>query len=114
VADKTNWRAMLKGQVDELDLAVVRDELMAKCAQGIEGLLEQHGVQALQAIDNGEAININYPVIEYPTKVVTHNLDKTPEVEGVLLGIKGQYLILDTGVINMRKYTAYQIELSSE
>jgi len=114
IADKTNWRAMLKGQIDELDLAAVRHDLMEKCASGLELLVAEHGVQAVQSLDDSESIKIHYPVIEYPTKVVTHNLDKTPEVEGTLLGIKGQYLILDTGVINMRKYTAYQIELSSE
>nr|WP_183167579.1 DUF2797 domain-containing protein [Azomonas macrocytogenes] len=35
--------------------------------------------------------------------------EKTPVVEGSLLGIKGQYLLLDTGVINIRKYTGYQV-----
>ncbi|MFT7247169.1 MAG: hypothetical protein ACI82A_004552, partial [Candidatus Azotimanducaceae bacterium] len=29
-----------------------------------------------------------------------------------LMGIKGQYLILDIGVINIRKYTSYEIELT--
>ncbi|MCY1368264.1 hypothetical protein D9M68_925050 [compost metagenome] len=49
----------------------------------------------------------------YPTKVVSFDLDKTPVVEGTLRGIKGQYLILDTGVINLRKYTAYQLAISA-
>ncbi len=49
----------------------------------------------------------------YPTKVVSLDLDKTPVVEGTLLGIKGQYLILDTGVINIRKFTAYQVAASA-
>ena len=29
-----------------------------------------------------------------------------------LLGIKGQYLLLDTAVINIRKYTAYSLAVS--
>jgi len=45
----------------------------------------------------------------WPSKVTSHNLDKTPEVEGELEGIKGQYLILDTGVINIRKFTGYEV-----
>ena len=48
----------------------------------------------------------------YAEKVSTHNLDKTPLVEGELLGIKGQYLMLDTGAINIRKFTAYEVEFS--
>ena len=41
------------------------------------------------------------------------NLDKTPEVGGTLQGIKGQYLIFDTGVINVRKYGGYHLTLIS-
>ncbi|MNO08412.1 hypothetical protein D3C81_2310390 [compost metagenome] len=52
---------------------------------------------------------MKYPVQAYPKKIVSFNLDKDPVVEGTLLGIKGQYLIFDTGVINIRKYTAYQL-----
>ncbi|MEK9766552.1 MAG: DUF2797 domain-containing protein, partial [Thalassolituus sp.] len=37
--------------------------------------------------------------------------DKAPLVQGRLMGIKGQYLILDTGVINLRKFTSYNIEV---
>ncbi len=52
-----------------------------------------------------------YPVDEYPEKIKSHNLDKTPIIRGKLQGIKGQYLILDTGVINIRKYTGYEIKV---
>ena len=55
---------------------------------------------------------INYPVLEYPTKVTSLGFDKTPKIEGTLQGIKGQYLIFDTGVINMRKHQGYFIEIS--
>ena len=41
----------------------------------------------------------------------SHNLDKTGHAEGVLLGIKGQYLMFDTGVINIRKYGGYNLEV---
>ena len=52
-------------------------------------------------------------MLEYPTKVTSHNLDKNPRVEGTLMGIKGQYLIFDTGVINLRKYTGYEMSLAA-
>ena len=50
----------------------------------------------------------------YPLKVKSFNFDKTPEVSGVLQGIKGQYLIFDTGVINIRKFGGYKIEVESD
>ena len=55
---------------------------------------------------------IEYPVLEYPRKVTSFNFDKDSQVAGTLLGIKGQYLILDTGVINLRKFGGYQVALS--
>jgi hypothetical protein len=61
------------------------------------------------AVSDIEPIEIRYPVEQYPAKIVSFNLDKNPIAEGTLLGIKGQYLIFDTGVINIRKYTAYQL-----
>ena len=54
-------------------------------------------------------IDINYPVVEYPTKIWSLGFDKNPKIEGTLLGIKGQYLIFDTGVINLRKHQGYKI-----
>jgi hypothetical protein len=114
ISDRTNWRAMLKGEVALLDLELKRDEMLEQCMAEITALQDVHGIQAIQPLHDSKVLAIEYPVIQYPTKVVSHNLDKPPEVEGVLLGIKGQYLILDTGVINLRKFTSYQIELSSE
>jgi hypothetical protein len=61
-----------------------------------------------------EELAFNYPVLEYPAKLTSLNLDKNPEVAGELRGIKGQYLILSTGVINMRKYGGYELEWEAE
>ncbi len=114
VSDKTNWRAMLKGQVEAIDLAAVRDVLFDRCSKGLEELEQEFGMQALKLLDDAEVTDILYPVLEYPDKITSCNMDKNPLVEGTLLGIKGQYLILDSGVINIRKYTAYHIEFSSQ
>ncbi len=114
VADKTNWRALLKGDAVPLDLPAIRDELLASCAEGIAALQQRFGLQAIQPVSDVEVLTIQYPVEAYPTKVASHDLEKTPVVEGILKGIKGQYLILDTGVINLRKYTAYQVAVHSE
>ena len=44
--------------------------------------------------------------------ITHHNLDKTPKVSGVLQGIKGQYLIFDNGVMNIRKYGGYKVKVT--
>ncbi|SDX19482.1 Protein of unknown function [Marinobacter mobilis] len=108
VADRTNWRAMLKGETPELDLVAERAAMLEKIQPELAALREVHGEDALRAVDE-PGLSLSYPVQVWPDKIKTHNLDKTPSVSGVLQGIKGQYLILDTGVINIRKYTAYEV-----
>lgn len=109
VPDRTNWRALLKGDAALLDLPALRDQVLEACAEGLGQLQARFGLQAIQPLTDAEVVHMTYPVQAYPTKVVSFNLDKTPIMEGTLLGIKGQYLIFDTGVINIRKYTAYQL-----
>lgn len=114
IADKTNWQAMLKGDAQPRDLEQVRQELMAACAAEIEQLQAQHGLQSISVLAQAEETRITYPVLEYPDKVKSFNLDKTPTIAGTLMGIKGQYLIFDTGVINMRKYGGYHLTLTRD
>ena len=92
-----------------MDLKAIRQELFDTCGAGLLGLQERFGLQAIQLLHDAEPVEFRYPVEAYPTKIVSFNLDKNPIAEGTLMGIKGQYLIFDTGVINIRKYTAYQL-----
>lgn len=110
VADKTNWRNMLKGSDLTLDLEQQQERLINALWEGLDGLQNEFGIQALQELgDDNMTHEFTYPVIEYPTKVTSLNAEKTPHIEGTLMGIKGQYWILDTGVINLRKYTGYEV-----
>ncbi len=114
VADKTNWRAMLKGDVKECDLKLEAEQLLENIESGLKILRAEHGDMALESLDEQDEWLFEYPVMQYPTKIASHNFDKDPVVEGVLQGIKGQYLIFDTGVINIRKFSSYYIELFGE
>lgn len=113
IADKTHWQKMLKGNADAVDLQSLRDELMARAEQGLEFLEQEHGLQALQRLYDEKTTEISFPVEYFPEKVKSLNLDKQPLIEGVLQGIKGQYLIMDTGVINIRKFTAYNVTFTA-
>ena len=110
VADRTNWRAMLKGDVETMDLSAERDRLLNQLADGLNQLRETHGSDSIRALEVPPQ-HFHYPVSVFPKKVVSHNFDKQPLVEGVLQGVKGQYLILDSGVINLRKFTGYEIQV---
>ena len=113
VSDKTHWQKMLRGENEHLDLVALRDELLAELKPKLDPLIQRFGIQAIQPIMNAEVQTLTYPVEQYPTKVVSLNLDNTPEISGTLLGIKGQYLIFDIGVINLRRFTSYEVEVTT-
>lgn len=115
LADKTDWRKLLKGDAEPLDLMTLKDHILDQFAIKIQQIREQFKQnisfnEYLQELNN-TTFNFNYPILHYPEKIKSLNLEKTPSISGVLYGIKGQYLILNTGVINIRKYTGYELKL---
>lgn len=115
-SDKTNWRDMLKGKSSSnIDLIQSREEIFEQFGEVLEDIEEE--VRAMKT--GGEisyleedVVEIKYPVLKYPTKVSSLSFDKSSLIQGVLQGVKGQYLILDTGVLNIRKFTGYQVEIT--
>ena len=104
MADKTNWRKMLKGEVEEIYLTLIRDQALEWMPQDLRRY----------ALTDQLVQTFNYPIQSVPAKISSHNLDKIGELTGRLTGIKGQYLIFEKTVINMRKYAGYHIEFSVE
>jgi hypothetical protein len=103
VADKTNWRKMLTNDIKDLDLAEEREKL--------KQYIPEEAMQYFLA-DNKET-EIHFPVLQYPKKVKTLNLTKSPFYEGVLKGIKGQYWLFEDGtVFNVRSHEGFVVELA--
>lgn len=103
-ADKTNWRNMLANKIDT-ETGLLEQKLKAK------DLVKKDYAQYF--IDDNEIIEINYPVTQYPEKVKSINLEKESEVSGKLLGIKGQYLIFENGVVfNVRRHNGFEVEIA--
>jgi hypothetical protein len=115
MADKTNWRTMLKGFNPLMDLKAMVPDIMAlpEVIALIDELRLNHGQGAVKCLDEAPK-SFTYPVITYPEKIVSLSFDKTPTVSGTLLGIKGQYLYFAHGVINLRKFTGYELIVSGE
>lgn len=110
INDRTNWRNMLKDLYTEEDLLAAFEELWPKVSRGLDAeLLSQIEVVAGQE----NPVEIDYPSNSFPEKITSLNLDKSPTVSGRLMAIKGQYLILDSGVINIRKFAGYQVKLEA-
>lgn len=106
VNDKTDWRRMLKGASEEVDLKVLAQELLEKVQVELQNMEYE--------LLNEEIVNISYPVLNYPEKVKSLNLDKTPEVIGTLTGIKGQCLMFNDSVINIRSHSGYEVKITGE
>ncbi|WP_151675406.1 DUF2797 domain-containing protein [Patiriisocius marinus] len=102
VGDKTNWRTMLKNEIQDEDLVAWRDKLR----QYIPEEAQQY------FIESNTETNLEFPVLKFPKKLRTLNLTKTPEYTGVLKGIKGQYLIFDDDtVFNVRSNEGFVVTL---
>jgi hypothetical protein len=110
ISDKTSWQQMLKSKSEPIDLIAKRDELAELCADDLKAISDRFGLAPIKCLNNENVVDIQYPIDTYPVKIQSFNLDKNPEVSGVLHGIKGQYLLLDTGVINIRKFSGYEVE----
>lgn len=113
VSDKTSWQQMLKSKAEPVDLVAKRNELVAVCKAELDEITQRFGLHAIELLVDQPVVDIHFPVDNYPVKVKSFNLDKNAEVSGVLHGIKGQYLLLDTGVINIRKFAGYEVEFSA-
>ena len=102
VADKTNWRRMLKGAPEKVDLVDVWRGL----EDAVPAAYRQLGKESLP-------LDIQYPVERYPETIKSYNFDKEPFVSDRLFGIKGQYLIFEKAVLNLRKFTGYEVSFSA-
>jgi len=110
VSDKTSWQQMLKKQPEPIDLLCERDRLLKLCEAELAQIAQQFTPDSLSLL-NAQSVDISFPVQYYPNKIKSFNFDQQAEISGVLQGIKGQYLLLDTGVLNIRKFTGYELEL---
>ncbi|MCH2214919.1 MAG: DUF2797 domain-containing protein [Flavobacteriales bacterium] len=100
LSDRTDWRKMLTNQISSDDLSEVRDEMISFFPDSFRQY----------AVADSEIRELIYPVMNYPDKVRSINLENEKTVEGILTGIRGQYLYFDeTRVINLRKYSGYQV-----
>jgi len=109
--DRTDWRKMLKGEPESIDLEEKRDELFELFGEDIDELEGQFKSSNVTILEQEKLIEIKYPVLTYPEKVTSLSPEKLKTIGGTLLGIKGQYLIFDTGVINIRSHTGYKFTL---
>jgi hypothetical protein len=102
--DKTNWQKMLKNEVQPADLIQVRAKL--------KDLIPME-VQEFYDLEKNDLYDLHFPVLQFPKKVTSLNLDKSPNYTGKLTGIKGQYLMFEDGtVFNVRTFEGYVVKIT--
>ena len=104
MADKTAWQAMLKGLCsDSTSLVAKKNELLEHIPEELYGFIA----------DDDTVTTIEYPIIQLPLKPNSVKAETSPQLKGRLLGIKGQYWLLDGDrVLNVRSHAGHEIELS--
>lgn len=111
MSDRTNWRNMLKNKVEEINLFEEKQKIIHSASSFLEKINAEFGSGSVQIAEE-PVTTLDYPVLSYPLTVKTLSFDKESRIEGIVVGIKGQYLILDSGVINIRKFSGYWVNCS--
>ena len=102
VADKTNWRKMLKNDIEDENLVEWRDRLKVFLPEEAQDYF----------IESNAETNIEFPVYQYPEKPKSLNIKKEGSYSGKLVGIKGQYLIFeDQTVFNVRSNEGLVVQI---
>lgn len=102
-SDKTNWRKMLQNDTEPVDWVAARKQFIE--------LLPEELSPYLQA--EQEPLTLHYPVSQYPEKVTSLNLTKTPKFSAKLVGVKGQYLLFeDQTVFNIRSNEGHRLKIA--
>ncbi|TYB73966.1 DUF2797 domain-containing protein [Bizionia gelidisalsuginis] len=103
VADKTNWRKMLKNDIEDENLISWREKLKPFIPVEVLNFY----------IETNTETEIQFPVLRYPVKPKSLNIEKQQRYQGVLMGIKGQYLIFeDDTVFNIRSNEGLVVTIS--
>jgi hypothetical protein len=103
-SDKTNWRKMLQNEVEPVNWEHAYNEALERLPKEFKPYLIR---------DSLSVQKLNFPVSQYPLKVKSLNLLKTPSFSSKLVGIKGQYLIFEEGtVFNVRSNEGFCVKIS--
>lgn len=104
LGDKINWKKMLLNTINEIDLPAQREALQQFLPDEVQPYFET---------TEAKVTELTYPVLQYPEKISSLNLIKTPSYTGKLIGIKGQYLIFEDGtVFNIRSHEGHVVQLA--
>jgi hypothetical protein len=102
-SDKTSWQKMLKNNVPDADLIAERNTVLQWLPEEVKPYFTEEQ----------KLYDIHFPIDNYPTKINSLNLEKSPLFTGRIIGIKGQYLVFEDGtVFNVRSSEGYVVDIN--
>jgi hypothetical protein len=111
VSDRTVWRNLVGRDAFELDLVALCEQLRSEAARPLAEL-ERRFPGQLTWVEQPAPVRFEYPVTSYAGPAIGLTLEPGAAIGGKLLGIKGQYLMFDSGVFNVRRHTSYHVEVA--
>ena len=121
--DKSHWLNMLKNGNNRPSLTEIQEKVafIIDWIKNNEVFLKNEILvktpehlklnKNIEFYDSAVIMNINYDVSTENLKYKSINLDKNPEIEGIITGIKGQYIFFGEQVFNMRRHEGYLVDL---
>lgn len=124
-ADKSHWLKMLKtgnNKMNSSEFEQARQEALSLMRSGLAdsntapqltaaAVRSRPDAARVEFLDDALLVNLDYPLWSgLPEKITSMNLDKFPQIESRILGVKGQYLILEEGVLNVRRHEGYVVD----
>lgn len=103
LSDRTQWQRMLADGPTDVDMVAEKRRYAALLDDGLKQWRSE----------NDEVVRPRYPLPTPPMKPTRISLDKTRAVDGLLTGIRGQYLIFEgERALNVRRHAGYRVELA--
>lgn len=124
-ADKSHWLKMLKtgnNRMSVSEFEQARQQALGFLTSGLSDSQQTTRLTApavpkcpdaarIELLDRAPVVHLEYPLwTGVPEKITSMNLDKHPVIESQIFGVKGQYLILEGGVLNVRRHEGYVVD----
>lgn len=101
VKDTTNWRQLFQEQETTEDF----EQTSLKLKDHIKKTFN------FAYLEEEKAESFCYPILQYPKLINSYSLEKTPTLQDKLIGMKGSYLLFEGGVLNIKKFTGFHLEM---
>lgn len=105
VPDKTDWRKLVTGQSDSVDLTAECARVRTRVGRAIEDIEGVHWVHETPQ-------TLEFPVQRYLNRARRIRLIDDRVVTGKVLGIIGQFIMFDHGAFNVAEHTGMRVTVS--